>query len=345
MATASFADVRKWAGQLMDEGIVESVWTPQGIHWAPKDQVPNYVAVYAQRSRLKPPEEKVLALLKEKPRTHKELLRTTRREKDALNESLRKLERSYLVARRGVEETLFVAREPTRGAFEEALDKILTKRLDMDGPYGATELAVALGLEGELVEEVLRDLESEGVVSSGHFLVDKEFQFMLTRDLQRLQRKDETREVFDEAQLKAFLLAKQFRSIETLDDFFDTFLEAGMVLDIWNHTRRFDYDVYVIRKFQGDGWQARHLYVAFDPPAKPTKDAFETLVKRFLAAYGPVPFSGIREWARFEWDELERLMDRLEEQGVVSRILVTGKAESEMFVLATDLPALRKTSV
>src|SRR5436190_2005426 len=337
MATASFADVRKWAGQLMDEGIVESVWTPQGIHWAPKDQVPNYVAVYAQRSRLKPPEEKVLALLKEKPRTHKELLRTTRRE--------------------------------------------------------------------------------------------KEFQFMLTRDLQRLQRKDETREVFEEAQLKAFLLAKQFRSIETVDDFFDTFLEAGMVLDIWNHTSRFDYgewmrrrasgdilegrflngrvryvraadvplflsvfpssplteleskvlevirgsdgidiwgisskvrqekeqvkealdkldyDVYVIRKFQGDGWQARNLYVAFDPPAKPTKDAFETLVKRFLAAYGPVPFSGIREWARFEWDELERLMDRLEEQGVVSRILVTGKAESEMFVLATDLPALRTTSV
>src|SRR5439155_217378 len=140
-----FADVRKWAGQLMDEGVVESVWTPQGIHWALKDQVPNYVAVYAQRSRLKPPEEKVLALLKEKPRTHKELLRATKREKDALNESLRKLERSYLVARRGVEETLFVAREPTRGPFEEALDKILTKRLDMDGPYGATELAVALG--------------------------------------------------------------------------------------------------------------------------------------------------------------------------------------------------------
>src|SRR5207249_4333799 len=90
MATASFADVRKWAGQLMDEGAVESVWTPQGIHWALKDQVPNYVAVYAQRSRLKPPEEKVLALLKEKPRTHKELLRATKREKDALNESLRK---------------------------------------------------------------------------------------------------------------------------------------------------------------------------------------------------------------------------------------------------------------
>src|SRR5213596_1978744 len=428
VATASFSDVRKWSGQLMDEGLIESVWTPQGIHWAPKDHVPNYVSVYAQRSRLKPPEEKVLSLLKEKPLTHKELLRKTKRQKDALNETLRKLERSYLVARRGVEETVYAAREHVRGPFEEALDKVLTKRLDVDGPYSATELAVALGLEAELVEEVLRDLESEGVVSSGHFLVDKEFQFMLTRDLQRLQRKGETREVFDETQVKAFLLEKQFRKIETLDDFFDTFLEAGMVLDIWNHTTSFDYkgwtrrrssgdilegrflngrvryvrardvplflsafprspltefeskvldvirasegidiwgitsklreekervkealdkldyDVYVIRKFQGDGWTARNLYTAFDPPAKEVKDAVESLVKRFLAAYGPVPFSGIREWARFEWDELERLLDRLEEDGVVTRILVTGKAESEMYVLAEDLPALRKAA-
>src|SRR5437667_416777 len=259
VATASFSDVRKWSGQLMDEGLIESVWTPQGIHWAPKDHVPNYVSVYAQRSRLKPPEEKVLSLLKEKPLTHKELLRKTKRQKDALNETLRKLERSYLVARRGVEETVYAAREPVRGPFEEALDKVLTKRLDVDGPYSATELAVALGLEAELVEEVLRDLESEGVVSSGHFLVDKEFQFMLTRDLQRLQRKGETREVFDETQVKAFLLEKQFRKLETLDDFFDTFLEAGMVLDIWNHTTSFDYKEWTRRRSSGDILEGRFL--------------------------------------------------------------------------------------
>ncbi len=384
--------------------------------------------MYAQRSRLKPPEERLLALIREKPRSHKELLRTTKIAKDPLNEALRKLERAYVIGRKGVEETVYFAREPTRGNFEEALDKILTKRLEVDGPASAQELAVVLGLEPELVEEVLRDLESEGTVSSGHFLVDKEFQFMLTRDLQRLQRKGETREVFEETQLKAFLLDKQFRSIETLDDFFDRFLEGGMVLDIYNHTARFDYkewlrrresgdilegrflngrvryvrskdvplflsafprspltefetkvldvirgaegidlwaitsklraereqvkealekldyDVYVIRKFQGDGWTARNLYVAFDPPHAKAADAFETLVRRFLAAYGPVPFSGIREWARFEWDDLERLLDRLEEDGVVTRILVTGKAESEMYVLAEDLPALRKTA-
>ena len=428
VASASFADVRKWAGQLMDEGLVESVWTPQGIHCALKDHVPTYVAVYAQRSRIKPPEEKVLGLIKEKPRTHKDLARLTKMEKDDLNEALRKLERAYLVGRRGVEETVYFSREPQRAKFEEALDKVLTKRLEVDGPHSAQEVAVALGLEPELVEEVLRDLESEGIVSSGHFLVDKEFQYMLTRDLQRLQRKGETREVFDENQVKALLLDKQFTSLGTLGEYFDRFLEAGMVLDVYNHTARFDYqewlrrreagdilegrflngrvryvrskdvplflaafprspltefeaktldviragdgmdlwaitaklheerervkealekldyDVYVIRRFQGDGWAARNLYVAFDPPAAKIPDAFETIVRRFLGAYGPVPFSGIREWARFEWDELEWLLDRLEEEGVVTRILVTGKAESEMYVLKDDLPALRKAA-
>src|SRR5207245_10821046 len=92
----------------------------------------------------------------------------------------------------------------------------------------------------------------------------------------------------------------------------------------------------------GDGRPACSRDVAVEPPRAQVAAAFETIVRRFLGAYGPVPFSGIREWARFEWDELERLMDRLEEAGVVTRILVTGKAESEMYVLAEDLPALRK---
>jgi len=428
VAAAPRDQVRKWAAELMEEGLVESVWTPKGIHWARKEMVPIYAAVYAQRSRPRPEEETVLRLVQERPRSHKELLRLTRMEKDDLNEALRKLERAYVLGRRGVEETIFFARDPSRANFEEALDKLLTKRLESEGPQTAQELAVELGLEPELIEEALRGLEAEGLVSSGHFLVGEEFQYMMTRDLQRLQRKDETREVFDEGQVKAFLLEKQFRGIRTIDDYFDRFLEAGMVFDVWNHAAAFDYEewlrrrasgdilegrflngrvryvrakdvplflsafprsplsefeakvldairatdgidlnglvaklgeerdkvrealetldynVYVIRKFQGDGWTARNLYLAFDAPGGTVPDALETLVRRFLAAYGPVPLSGIREWARFEWDALEALMDRLEERGDVVRILVTGKSESEMYLLASDLPGLRRTS-
>src|SRR3990172_4314370 len=125
VATASRDDVRKWAGQLMDEGLVESVWTPQGIHWAARERVPLYAAVNAQRARLKPPEEKVLSLLRERPRSHKDLLRATKMEKGDFNEVLRKLERAYLLGRRGVDETTYFAREVAKAGFDDSLDKLL----------------------------------------------------------------------------------------------------------------------------------------------------------------------------------------------------------------------------
>src|SRR5207245_427445 len=46
---------------------------------------------------------------------------------------------------------------------------------------------------------------------------------------------------------------------ETLDDFFDTFLEAGMVLDIWNHATSFDYKEWTRRRSSGDILEGRFL--------------------------------------------------------------------------------------
>ncbi|MEK6838296.1 MAG: crosslink repair DNA glycosylase YcaQ family protein, partial [Candidatus Thermoplasmatota archaeon] len=104
-----------------------------------------------------------------------------------------------------------------------------------------------------------------------------------------------------------------------------------------------DYDCYVIRKFQGEGWTTRNVYVPFDVRDDLVKDAEETVVLNFLRASGPAPLSGVREYARFHWDEIESLMDRLEEGGKVKRILVSGKGEGEMFLLADEVDALRKT--
>ncbi|OGS48407.1 MAG: hypothetical protein A3K68_00475 [Euryarchaeota archaeon RBG_16_68_13] len=425
-ADAPFPEVRRWAEELMEEGLVASAWTPQGIHSVLRDRVPTYAAVFAQKPRLGPHEKEVLRLLEEKPRSHRDLLRLTKLEKGDLNEALRRLERSYAVARRGVEKITYRVRDVDKAKFEASLDWVLLKRLEADGPRTAQELSVALDIEADLLVEALRDLEREGQVSSGHFLVGEEFQYLLTRDLESLRRKGETREVFEESQVKAFLLEKQFRDVETIDDYFDRFLEAGMILDVWNHTSRFDYgewlrrrasgdilegrflngrvryvrakdaplflsafprrpltdfeakvlgvirrsggidvyriatklreerekvkealqklddDVYVIRKFQGDGWTSRNLYVAYDPPAGEVPEPLEAIVLRFLAAHGPVTSSGIREWARFEWGDVEVLLARLAEAGTVAKVLVTGKAEGEMFVLSEDLPGLRE---
>src|SRR5213593_4405096 len=422
------SDLRAWGAELMEAGKVQSVWTPHGIRWAAVEEIPLYAALYAQKSRLKPEENAFARVLESGPAPLKSVARALKRESKAVSEVLRKLERAYTVHRRGVEETVFSLRPVKRESFETALDRLTTRHLDVHGPSTAHELAFILDLEEDLVKEALRDLEQEGVVASGHFVVGAEYQYMLGPDLQRLRRRGDTREVFEEGQVQGFLLKKQFGGLRTIDDYFDRFLEAGMALDVFNHLEAFDYaewirrreagdilegrflngrvryvrakdapiflsafprselteleekalgivkahaegidlygiarqlrderervkealekldyDCYVIRKFQGDGWSTRNLYIPFDMKDDLVEGAEEKVVLAFLRAYGPAPLASIKEYARFYWDEAQTLMDGLEEAKTVQRILVSGKGEGEMYILAEELPALRET--
>ncbi|HTD81685.1 MAG TPA: crosslink repair DNA glycosylase YcaQ family protein, partial [Thermoplasmata archaeon] len=63
----------------------------------------------------------------------------------------------------------------------------------------------------------------------------------------------------------------------------------------------------------------------------------------YLRAYGPAPLAGIKDYTRYRWEEVQSLVDAVEEAGTVVRVLVHGKGEGEMYVLAEELPALRET--
>ncbi len=426
-----FPEVRAWAGELMDAAKVQSVWTPKGILWCLTEEVPVFASLYAQKSRLKPPEERILKLVAAAPISHKDLLRKSKLPKEKFNDAVRKLERAYVVHRKGIEETVYLTREVQRGDFQKALDRVVLRTLEARGPLTAQDMAGVLDLETEIVAEALKDLENEGAVASGHFVLGEEYQYLAAKDLAKLEKKGETRKVFDEGVVKAFLLRKQLREFRDLDDYFDTFLEAGMAYDIaaripsflweeWLSRReageilegrflagrvryvrakdvqlflstypreplsefeakvldlirknaqgldlyavasrvnedaevvkealdKLDWDVYVIRKFHGtDAWASRNLYVAYEvKPEIPEGEAEERLVRHFLKAHGPVPFSGIKEYTRFRWDDLEAHVGRLESQGVVERVLVTGlKGEEEMLVLKDEVASLEAT--
>ncbi len=423
-AEASFSDVRRWASELMEAGVVQSVWTPRGVLYALKPEVAYYATVYAGNVHLDKTEEKALDRLRRKPHTAKALQAAIGLPKERVTTLLRKFERSYLIERRGVDELVYMAREFEKAKYEESLDRLLVRTLDVHGPTTAHELAYMLDAETEIVEGTLRDLENEGVVSSGNFVVDEEYQFMLSRDLSKLQTSEEERKVFDEAAVKSFRMRKQFQSMKSVDDYFETFLEAGMVYDIYNHVPGFsfkdwlelrgrgdiiegrflhgrvryirardaplflsaytrepltefelevlevirqrdgmdidaiarriggdrtrvreavnklDHNVYVTRRFNGeDGWTSKNFYTAFDCEDS-VEDAERKIVLRFLRAYGPVPFATIRDYTRFQWDSISLLVERLEEEGIVERILVTGKGEQEMYILKDELKSL-----
>jgi len=427
-ASASFEDLRKWAGELMEEGRVQSVWTPKGIVHALTEDVPIYAAVYAKRARLAPAERKLLSAVKKKPATAKALAKTVKMERGSLNEALRKLERSYQVHRRGADEPVFVAREVPRTGYEKALDTLIVRHLEVEGPTTVEEAGVVLDLESEQAEEALRGLEREGTVSSGHFVVGEDFQYLLTRDVSRLQKKDEKRPMVDEGSVRSYLVKKHFTPEKDLDAFFERYLAGSMVydlfhrvegfsyeewlgrrergeivegrflggrvryvratdiplfvsayrrppesdlekktldllkksgaaLDLWDLTNRLgveretakeaidglDWSLQVYRRFYGqDGWTSPNKYAALDG-GKEVPGARERIVLAALRHSGPLTFDGLKNAARVRWDALESLLEKLEKEKQVVRILVTGSSEAEMFLLPEELPALQAT--
>lgn len=425
-AEVDAATLRTWGQELVESGEAASVWTPKGVLWAAADDVPVFAAVYARKARDHPLDKEVHALLEEGPKTAKELAAALKVSRVELNDALRRLERGYRVERRGLDEPPYGLRAVEPDRFEKALDDLVTRLLGFHGPLTLGELSVELGLEEELLRQVLTDLENEGTVTSGHFVLDESYQYMLSRDLRHLEAEEADLPVLEEGAVRAYRLAKQFEPLGDVDTYFDRFQEVGVIYDVWHRVRDFDmeawYDLrregailegrflagrvryvrtedaplfasayhrprrlrdlerrileavqaapeglsrreiteileedgdrvkealrwldrhlYVIRRFTGrDAWRTKNVYVAFDP-GEPVEDARATLVRRFLRGYGPVPFNGVKGYTGFGYGTVESLLDRLEEEGTVARILVRGAGDTEMYVLAEELDAL-----
>ncbi len=425
---ADLETARQWCEELIQQGKVASVWTPKGVLWCLEEEVPTYAAIYARRSRSRELDRRLVTLLDSRALTVKELSKELKVSRVELNDSLRRLERAYRVSRTGLAEPAYMLREVEVEGFERAVDKLVLRLLGFLGPMTSEELAYELDLKQELLREVLNGLENEGAITSGHFVVDEDYQYLLSRDLRELESGEEERPTFEEAVVRAFLQGKQFRQLDSIEDFFDSFSEAGMVYDVFQRVKDFDMkdwyrlreegrilegrflagrvryirhldaplyvaayrrdglrefekevldliahhdgldmeqiitsmnddrarvkeavdtldrNLYVIRKFTGsDAWTSKNIYTAFNPGPE-VRGAREQLVSRFLRGYGPVTFSGVKGYTGLPFSEVERILDRLIEDGIVIKILVRGKEDAEMYLLTEELPSLEAVS-
>ncbi|MFQ6013475.1 MAG: DNA glycosylase AlkZ-like family protein, partial [Thermoplasmata archaeon] len=418
--------VRAWCEGLVARGRVASVWTPKGVLWVSAADVPAYAAVYARPRRSRALDRRILALCAKEAKTTKELRQELQAARTEVNDALRRLERGYRLGRRGLAEPSYEAREVEADRFEGALDRLVVRLLSFQGPMTLEELAYELDLEGELLREALNGLVNEGMLASGYFVVDEAYQYMLAQDLRRLEAREEALPTFEETAVRAYLLGKQFERLPSVDAYFDRFLEAGMLLDVFQRVDGFDMEdwyrrreagdilegrflhgrvryvrreeaslfasayrrpplhpfeervlapvaqgdgldldqvteavgadrgrvkealhaldrgLYLIRKFTGcDAWTTKNIYLAFKPEEE-VPDAHEILVRRFLKAYGPVSPAGVKAYTGFEYFEAQGIVDRLLEEGAVTKILVQGDGEVEMLLLTEELPALQE---
>ncbi|MEE9163886.1 MAG: crosslink repair DNA glycosylase YcaQ family protein, partial [Thermoplasmata archaeon] len=424
LAEADPETVRLWCEELVAGGEVASVWTPKGVLWVGATDVPAYAAVYARPRRPRTLDRRLLAHLEEGAKTAKALGQELELPRVQVNDALRRLERGYRLNRRGLAEPTYEPREIEPDRFEEALDRLVTRLLGFQGPMTLEELAFELDLKGEMLREALNGLVNEATLASGHFVVDEAYQYMVAQDLRRLEAREQALPTFEETAVRSYLLAKSFQRLDSVDAYFDRFLEAGVLFDIFQRVEGFDMEewyrrreagdilegrflhgrvryvlreeaplfasayrrpplgpleervlaevaqedgldldqvteavgadrgrvkealhaldrgLHVIRKFTGsDAWTTKNIYVAYEPDEVP--DAQETIVRRFLRAYGPVSPAGVKGYTGFGYAEAEGIVERLLERGVATKILVQGDGDVEMLILTEELSALR----
>jgi ATP-dependent Lhr-like helicase len=255
-----FSKLRGWAEELLKEGRVASVWTSKGVLHCLGEDVPVYAAIYAKKGRLDDAEKKILDLLSKEEIGTKELSRRLNLTYDDLNDHLKKLEMHYLVHRKAFKEVIWASRKVEPAEFEKSLDTIVKKYLGSRGPLTLSEVAFLADVSESVVREVLQDLEREEVVLSGNFVVGEDYQYMLSRDLGHLESaRDEEREVFDENQIRTFLLKKQFEKITSMDEYFDRFLFTGLVYDLFNRIPSFSFREWARKRRKGEILQGRFM--------------------------------------------------------------------------------------
>ncbi len=234
-----FSGLREWSVDLLEDGQIASVWTPKGVLCCLQEEVPVYAAVYAKKGRLRRLESRVLKSLMGKEMGTKKLSKELNLTYDDLNNHLKKLEMHYLIRRKGLKEVIWTARKIKPANFEQSLDTVVKKFLGSRGPLTLSEVSYLVDMPEDVVKEVLQDLEREEDVLSGNFVVGEDYQYMLSRDLKHLESGREEGKIFDEVQIRRFLLEKQFNRIESIEDYFDAFLEAGLEYDLFNRIHSF----------------------------------------------------------------------------------------------------------
>ena len=105
---------------------------------------------------------------------------------------------------------------------------------------------------------------------------------------------------------------------------------------------KLDRNVYILRKFvEKKAWSSRNLYLPFELK-KPIKDAKMKIIERYILGTGPLTFTAVRSFTDFPFNEVLNIVNELQEEGVIERVLVVGDTSVDMYVHRDDAEHLMR---
>ncbi len=137
------------------------------------------------------------------------------------------------------ETELWRVRVPSEESVSEPTTWYVRIYLENNTPGPLSRIAYDLDLDPELIRSTLRDLEDGGEVAAGAFVGGETPQYMLWVDKNTFEGLAKGRKVVRENVARQFALDKFFRGFSRIEDFFETFLAAGLPFDIFNRVEGF----------------------------------------------------------------------------------------------------------
>ena len=209
MTDMAITEIQQLCHDLIIDGTVESVWIGDKDElFVLPELVPYYQAIYGIDETLTVEAKKIFDKLKG--------IKQIKSKKIA-----EELEKNYLVSKtpegyrkRELKKTI---------SYEKALDWIITTHLGFVGPQAKEEIALELNLSEDIISQTLYDLEEQGTIQGGNFvLARKTPQYLLAEDVIYLEAQSlGDIEVVSEKIKREFIDAKLFRKFDSLQSLFD----------------------------------------------------------------------------------------------------------------------------
>jgi|TARA_B100000959_G_scaffold146779_1_gene154105 ATP-dependent Lhr-like helicase len=206
MATTEMQDL---CHDMINEGHVESVWTGEKDDlFVIPELVPYYQAIYGIDEHLSKDAKKVYSKLKG--------IKEIKPKKISVE-----LEKNYLVSKtpegirkRKIEKTI---------SYEKALDWIIIKHLGFVGPQAKEDIALELRLSEDIVSQSLYDLEEQGTIQGGNFMLGRNTpQYLLAEDVIYLEAQSLGNiDVISENIYREYIDYKLFKKFPSLQTLFD----------------------------------------------------------------------------------------------------------------------------
>ena len=215
MSDRASSEIQDLAKQLIEEGIVESVWTGnKEIIYSLPEFVPYYKAAYGKNEKLSPSAKKIYSKIKENTKI------TNKKIADELHSNYLVCKKVETYSKRNIEKTL---------NYEKSLDWIIKKHIGFVGPRASEELAVELNLPEEIINQTLYELEEQGVVQGGNFALGRKMpQYLLAEDVIYLEAQSHGGlEVVSEVTLREYIDKKLFRKFDSLQTLFEQYTDVS----------------------------------------------------------------------------------------------------------------------